>query len=43
MLDQLFIRDQNKKINDLLGELSAKIGENVVIRRFIRFQLGEKS
>ena len=43
LLDQLFIRDQNKKINDLLGELSAKIGENVVIRRFIRFQLGEKS
>jgi elongation factor Ts len=43
LLDQPFIRDQKKFIKDLLGELSAKIGENVVIRRFVRFQLGEKS
>jgi elongation factor Ts len=43
LLDQPFIRDQKKVIKDLLGELSAKIGENVVIRRFTRFQLGEKS
>jgi len=43
LLEQPFIRDQNKNINDLLGELSAKIGENIVIRRFVRFQLGEKS
>jgi len=43
LLDQPFIRDQNKSIKDLLGELSAKIGENLVIRRFVRFQLGEKS
>jgi len=43
LLDQPFIRDQNKIIKDLFGELSAKIGENIVIRRFVRFQLGEKS
>jgi elongation factor Ts len=43
LLDQAFIRDQKKVVKDLLGELSAKIGENVVIRRFTRFQLGEKS
>jgi len=43
LLEQPFIRDQNKDITDLLGELSAKIGENIVIRRFVRFQLGEKS
>ncbi|MCU0640782.1 MAG: translation elongation factor Ts [Candidatus Margulisbacteria bacterium] len=43
LLDQPFIRDQKVIIKDLLGELSAKIGENLVIRRFIRFQLGEKS
>ncbi|MBN3032881.1 MAG: translation elongation factor Ts [Candidatus Saganbacteria bacterium] len=43
LLDQLFIRDQKKVVKDLLGELSAKIGENVVIRRFTRYQLGEKS
>ncbi len=43
LLDQPYIRDQKKVIKDLLGELTAKIGENVVIRRFVRFQLGEKS
>jgi elongation factor Ts len=43
LLDQPFIRDQKLTIQDLLGGLSAKIGENIVIRRFIRYQLGEKS
>ncbi|OGC35478.1 translation elongation factor Ts [candidate division WOR-1 bacterium RIFOXYB2_FULL_48_7] len=43
LLDQPFIRDQKKTIKDLLGELVAKIGENIVIRRFTRYQLGEKS
>jgi len=43
LLDQPFIKDPKKTIKDLLGELAAKIGENIVIRRFVRFQLGEKS
>jgi elongation factor Ts len=43
LLDQPFIRDQKKIVKDLMGELSSKIGENLVIRRFVRFQLGEKS
>jgi elongation factor Ts len=43
LIDQPFIRDQKKTIKDLLGELTAKIGENIVIRRFARYQLGEKS
>jgi elongation factor Ts len=43
LLDQPFIRDQKISVKDLLGELSAKIGENIVIRRFTRYQLGEKS
>ncbi|MFA4858216.1 MAG: translation elongation factor Ts [Candidatus Margulisiibacteriota bacterium] len=43
LMDQPFIKDQKKKIKDLLGEIAAKIGENILIRRFIRFQLGEKS
>lgn len=43
LLDQPFVKDQNKTISDLLGELAAKIGENIVIRRFTRYQLGEKS
>lgn len=43
LMDQPFIKDPKIKIKDLLGGLSAKIGENLVVRRFIRFQLGEKS
>jgi len=43
LLDQLFIKDpeQKKKIKDLVVEKIAKLGENIVIRRFVRFQLGE--
>ena len=41
LLKQVFIKDQNKKIEDLLKELIAKLGENCTIRRFVRFQLGE--
>ncbi|MBI5701680.1 translation elongation factor Ts [Candidatus Saganbacteria bacterium] len=43
LMDQAFIKDPKVKIKDLLGELSAKIGENIVVRRFTRYQLGEKS
>lgn len=43
LLDQPFIKDPKKTIKDLLGEFCAKIGENIVIRRFTRYQLGEKS
>lgn len=41
LLDQVYIRDTKLKINDLLQALIAKIGENIKVRRFIRFQLGE--
>jgi elongation factor Ts len=43
LLDQIFIKDpdQKKKIQDLVTEKIAKLGENVIIRRFSRFQLGE--
>ena len=40
--EQVFIKDNSKNINQLLLELIAKLGENVVIRRFARFQLGEE-
>lgn len=43
LMDQPFIKDPKKKIKDLLAEIAAKIGENILIRRFVRFQLGEKS
>jgi elongation factor Ts len=41
LLEQPFIKDPDKKVRDLLAEKIARIGENIVIRRFVRFQLGE--
>ena len=43
LLDQPFIKDPKISIKDLMANLVAKIGENIVIRRFTRYQLGEKS
>jgi elongation factor Ts len=44
LLEQAFVKDpeQKLKIKELVTEKIAKLGENIVIRRFIRFQLGEK-
>ncbi|MDY6825776.1 MAG: translation elongation factor Ts [Bacillota bacterium] len=41
LLDQAYIRDEDRTINELLTELIARIGENIVIRRFSRFEVGE--
>ncbi len=41
LLEQPFIKDQTLTIRDLLIQVIAKVGENIVVRRFIRFQLGE--
>ncbi|WP_019138272.1 translation elongation factor Ts [Peptoniphilus timonensis] len=41
LLDQHFIKDSDKKIRDILNDLIAKIGENIKIRRFVRFEVGE--
>lgn len=41
LLDQPFIKDGDKKIGDLVNELTAKIGEKISIRRFARFEVGE--
>lgn len=43
LLEQPFIKDTKVPIKDLLASLVAKIGENIIIRRFTRYQLGEKS
>ena len=42
LLDQVFIKDQSVKINQLITDAVAKIGENIVVKRFARFQLGEE-
>lgn len=41
LLNQTYIKDTDKTIQDLLNELIAKIGENLVIRRFTRYEVGE--
>ena len=43
LLKQAFVKDNDKTIEDLLNEMRAKTGENMHIRRFVRYQLGEKS
>ena len=40
LLEQTFIKDAKKTINDIVKEGIAKLGENIVIRRFSRFELG---
>ncbi|MEK7790586.1 MAG: translation elongation factor Ts [Deltaproteobacteria bacterium] len=42
LLRQPYIKDPDKKVSDLLRELISQIGENCSIRRFVRYQLGEK-
>lgn len=41
LLEQVFIKDPNITIKDYLGSLIAKIGENIVIRRFVRYKVDE--
>ena len=41
LLEQTFVKDNTKTINDLLNAKIAELGENIVIRRFTRFQVGE--
>ena len=41
LVDQLW-RDTKKSIGDLIKETSAKVGENIQVRRFVRYQMGEE-
>lgn len=41
LLSQPWVREPKKTIADLIKEASAKLGENIQVRRFVRFQLGE--
>jgi elongation factor Ts len=41
LLQQAYIRDDEKTVRDLLNETIAKTGENVIIRRFVRWSVGE--
>ena len=41
LLEQPYIRDDEKTVKDLINETIAKVGENIVVRRFVRYVLGE--
>lgn len=41
LMNQLYIRDTNLTISDVLNEMIAKTGEKITINRFARFQIGE--
>ena len=43
LLDQSYVREHDRTVADLVTEVSAKVGEKVIISRFVRFQLGEES
>ncbi len=41
LMEQTYNRDLDKTIEDLVNEVSASTGEKIVVRRFVRFELGE--
>jgi elongation factor Ts len=41
LLDQPFVKDDSRTVQQLLDEVSAKVGEKVAVRRFARYKLGE--
>jgi elongation factor Ts len=42
LLDQSYVRDADRTIADLVTEVAAKVGEKILVRRFVRFRLGEE-
>jgi elongation factor Ts len=43
LLDQAYIREDSKTVKDLVTDVAAKVGENVQIRRFTRYELGKEA
>ncbi|MEM7483442.1 MAG: translation elongation factor Ts [Acidobacteriota bacterium] len=41
LLEQAFVKDPDKSVGDMIAEKIAKIGENIKVRRFVRYALGE--
>ena len=41
LLEQEFVKDPSKTVNDLITEATLKIGEKISVRRFVRFEMGE--
>jgi elongation factor Ts len=43
LMDQAFVKDDKLKVRDLINEKLTKLGEKIVLRRFLRFRVGEES
>ncbi|MDP2960754.1 MAG: translation elongation factor Ts, partial [candidate division Zixibacteria bacterium] len=41
LLEQPFIKDEDRTVKQRIDETIAKLGENITVRRFVRFRLGE--
>ncbi len=41
LMEQPFVKDEDKTIQDLITDAIAKLGENIVLRRFVRYEVGE--
>ncbi len=42
LLEQTYVRDDERTVNELVRDAIAKLGENIVVSRFVRFQVGEQ-
>ena len=43
LLEQAYARDPNKTVNDLIGEAALQMREKIDVRRFTRYQMGERT
>ena len=43
LLEQPFVKDQDRSLKDRIDETIAKLGENIAVKRFVRFRLGEET
>lgn len=41
LVDQFWVKDDKKRMGDLISETGAKIGEKIAVRRFVRYEVGE--
>ena len=43
LLEQPFVKDQDRAVKDRINETIAKLGENIAVKRFVRFRLGDET
>lgn len=43
LMEQPFVKDEGRTVRDIISDVAARLGENIVLRRFVRYKLGEES